>query len=211
MLFTFIPGFLILILIVSIKLFTDHSLYELVSDVSEVGRVHPLAGILSNLGILLWCATASILFFSALSLHNHVSRKAFSFLLSSSVFTGYLLLDDLFLIHEILAPVIFRIDEDIIFLIIIVAVIIYFILFARIIFSTGIYVFLLISIGLLGFSLLIGSTSLKSFIPDLGDWHHLLEEGTKWLGIASWSSYFIMVSFHYIRDHLTFPNDDRFP
>jgi hypothetical protein len=35
------------------------------NDTAAIARIHPIAGILSNLGVLLWCASASICLFAA--------------------------------------------------------------------------------------------------------------------------------------------------
>lgn len=190
---------------VFIKAFTDLSMSCLVSDLTEVARVHPLAGILSNLGILLWSATAAILFFSAFLLYNYLRRPDFLFLLVSAIFTGYLLFDDLFRFHEIVAWVLFGLEELVIYILIIIGSIIYTIIFFRLILSTKHLVFFFLALAFLGFSLMCDTPPFHPFMETLGDGRHLLEEGLKWLGIVSWSAYFIMTSFRYVDEQLKIP------
>jgi hypothetical protein len=200
-LYTYILGFSVLMIVVFLKIFSGFSLNALTTDIAEYAEIHPFTGILSTFGILLWCASVSILIFSAFALFNHVSRSVFLFLLSSAIITGYLLIDDIFMIHEKIAPN-FGVDETIMYFAIIIVAIIYFITFFRLIFSSNKVVFFLISVSFLGISLISDTALLKPYILPLGDWRYLFEEGTKWLGIASWTSYFTMISYMYLKDNL---------
>lgn len=62
-------------------------------------------GFVSTTGIIIWVATSAICLFSALLLHK--ARASFDqtrFLLMAGVFTGWLALDDAFLMHERILP-----------------------------------------------------------------------------------------------------------
>jgi len=75
----------------------------LTRDVAATANIHPFAGMLSNLGVLLWCSSAVSCLFAGVFAHQRKLRTISLFLLSSGLLTFVLLLDDLFLIHEDLA------------------------------------------------------------------------------------------------------------
>ena len=66
---------------------------------------HFYYGFISNLGVMLWTAAAAVCLFASLLLFraNRRSEDA-TFLLAAGVFTGWLALDDLFMIHEDVLP-----------------------------------------------------------------------------------------------------------
>jgi len=63
---------------------------------------HVYYGFMSNLGIFLWVATAAISLFSALIFFKWKSDKALlRFAVTSGLLSGWLALDDAFLLHEV--------------------------------------------------------------------------------------------------------------
>ena len=74
-------------------------------------------GIVSQIGILFWCSCAAICFFSVGILRNIKQNKVISYLVYSGAFTTILLLDDLFLIHEVVFPIYLKISEKIVYLV----------------------------------------------------------------------------------------------
>ena len=83
-------------------------------DPSTLYKFHPFAGILSNLGILFWACTMAICLFAYAALTDKKSRTA-RLILYSGLFTGWLMLDDLFLFHDRIFPDFLGIDEKITF------------------------------------------------------------------------------------------------
>lgn len=83
----------------------------LMRDVTALADVHPLTGVMSNCGILLWWSSASIWLFSAMIHRARHSRESFGFALSSGLLSAYLAMDDLFQFHEYLAPHHLKIPE----------------------------------------------------------------------------------------------------
>jgi len=77
LLITFVPSLSILAALVVLKVLFQVTMFEMTSDVTSIAKIHPLSGILSNLGILVWCATASIAAFAALTLRNSTPKDAF--------------------------------------------------------------------------------------------------------------------------------------
>ncbi len=158
-------------------------------DVAVIANIHPLFGILSNLGVLLWCVAASICGFAAIILRDIKPRDPFWFLLSSALLSGYLLLDDFFLFHENLAPRYLGLSEKFVFATLGIAVSAYLIAFRWIILRTN-FSTLLLSLGFLTTSVVI-DVILEPWLGQLGHWMFLFEDGAKWLGIAFWSSYYV--------------------
>lgn len=104
-----IPAFL-LIYIPSLAFFCALLLVHATTDVSmSVFLDDPLSyvsypsyiGLASNVGILLWCASASVMIFAYLILRKKgFTGESVSFLLVFGLITALLGLDDLFMIHE---------------------------------------------------------------------------------------------------------------
>jgi hypothetical protein len=69
-------------------------------------------GFISNVGVLLWCATAAVCLFRGGELRSRRGDDgAAHFLLSAGAFTAILLLDDLFMAHEQILPDLFGVPE----------------------------------------------------------------------------------------------------
>jgi hypothetical protein len=189
---TFLPVGSILIVIAVVSALFELRTSLFTRDVTAIAGIHPLSGFLSNLGILLWCTTASICLFAAVPLANLKGREVFRFLVSSGLLSGYLLLDDLFLIHETLAPRYVGVDERAIYVVLALAILAYLVAFRRLILRTR-CVMLLAAVGLLAASVVI-DTILEPWLEQLDHWKFLLEDGCKWLGIAGWCSYYVSTS-----------------
>ena len=208
LLITLVPAILILIAVAIVSILSQISIPTLTRDVTAIANIHPLSGILSTLSILLWCVTASITLFAALILHHFKQTKTFKFLFSSSLLSTYLMLDDAFLFHEVLAFKYFGIDEKIIILTLGVAVFSYLVSFRQIILKTN-YSMLLLALGFLTISVLTDGI-LDPWFWSLGHWEYFIEDGAKWLGIASWCSYYVQTSYIFvIKGHKLSKNENE--
>ncbi|MBI4780345.1 MAG: hypothetical protein HY785_03375 [Oscillatoriophycideae cyanobacterium NC_groundwater_1537_Pr4_S-0.65um_50_18] len=190
---TFLPAVFVLTAIAAVSVTYQVQIPLMTRDVTAIADIHPLSGILSNLGILLWCAATSICLFSALTLWRVKSKRIFWFLLSSALLSMYLLFDDFFLFHEVLIARYLGLSEKIVYGVLGIAISSYLIVFRRVILRTD-YVYLLLALGLLTSSVFIDA-ALERWIWQLDQWMFLLEDGIKWLGIASWCSYYVQTSF----------------
>ena len=170
---------------------------DMTRDVAAIGHIHPLAGFLSNIGILLWCATTAICTFSAYLIDRTKSVDAFRFLIASTLLTAYLLLDDLFQIHDHLAPSYLGITEKPIFLILACSVTAYLFAFRNLLMKTR-FPILMLSLALFACSLFVDRYQ-RRFAAHLGEWEHFLEDGFKWLGIVSWFSFHTVCASHFVR------------
>ena len=96
--FIFVASGLILIIMIGTNKIFNINYSYMTRDVSVLGNVNPFAGFLSSFGILLWAATSAICIFTSVIIKTQ--KFELLFFLSSGLLTLYLLIDDLFLIHE---------------------------------------------------------------------------------------------------------------
>ena len=162
----------------------DVPLSYILGDPLSSFDVNPLVGIISNIGVLLWCVTASILVFSFFLLIGKVENKKAAFLLYAAFFTAFLLFDDLFMFHErILLSI--GIDEKVMYGI-------YFLLFG--ILLLGFYKLLLsakFKFALIVAFISFGSSVLIDLLIEGEKFRMLFEDGFKFLGIVCWAIFFI--------------------
>lgn len=150
----------------------------------------PFIGIVSNLGVLLWCATAAICFFCFSLLRRTSANRGASFFLFTGALTLALLLDDFFLLHEHVFPDLLGISGLVLFAGYGLAIALVVLRFRKFIQETS-FIFLLLAAGCFGVSLGIDFLTYGS-LP-------LLEDGAKLLGIVSWLGYFVIAGVASIR------------
>jgi hypothetical protein len=92
----------------------------LFEDFQKIGGVPFYTGIMSNLGVVLWCCSSATSLFAAFVLRTRppIERrgKPEAFLASWAVFGIVLALDELLLVHERVAPHYLRIPEEVLVL-----------------------------------------------------------------------------------------------
>lgn len=141
LLVTFVPSLSILAVMVAVSVVFEVNMHDMAQE----------GGVLSDLGIILWCACAAICFFAAITLHNSKPADMFRFLFYSALLATYLLFDDFFQIHEVFVPRYLGLDEKIVYAVLGITVIVYLIAFRRVILQTN-YIFLLLALGFLAAS-----------------------------------------------------------
>lgn len=186
----------ILILLVITKLFSSASkvsLRQLMLDPTEFTDVPFYTGIMANLGILLWAATASICLFVAIYLSQLVGKAWKDFFLVFGLLTLLLLLDDLLRIHDEIFPVYFGIKGDVIGIGYFLLTLLCLLRYRTLIFQYP-YTFLVMALGLFAVSVAIdvAPSALKHrfSVADV----LFFEDGAKLLGIANWLAYFAYLS-----------------
>src|SRR5690606_6340162 len=137
---------------------------------------HPFTGLISNVGVLLWCTTASICFWSGFFLMKKQIKKEGLFLISNGVITTSLLLDGFFMMHEY----IFHTLQLLFYAIYFIGIIWYCYYFIKLIFKTE-----FIILGL-AFVFLGGSVFVDVIFPNVG-FQYFVEDGLKFLGISTWA------------------------
>ena len=99
-----------------VSLYTDTTLAEFTRDPAYSTGAHPLLGVVSNIGVLCWCAAATMCFMGTALLHRQGSDSPLRpFLLSAGLLTAALLLDDLFMLHDWFVVYELHMDEKLLF------------------------------------------------------------------------------------------------
>ena len=165
-------------------------MYKFMRDPASFLKVPVSIGVISNLGVLLWCASATICLFSWAILRGRTSETKLSdFFLYFGLLTILLMLDDLFLFHERLFPRLFQVPENVTYICYGGLTLCGMIIFKRCIIKTE-YLILLVAFIFFGLSLTVDSLLHHSIEQFVGHWRILFEDGFKWLGIVSWFGYF---------------------
>ena len=170
------------------------SLEFFLRDIVATGKLPFFAGFVSQIGAMLWCASLTVCLFSLLILHRRNGSLASSkrFLLHAAVLTGVLLLDDIFLFHEEVAPFYLHIPEKLVIAGYLLLGIVFVVLNRNEILSSE-YLLFLLALALLGTSVLLDALpiddfGLRYFFKQL---EIFLEDGFKFAGITTWLIYFI--------------------
>jgi hypothetical protein len=204
----YIPACLFIFLIWLLTENTKISIYELVADPAEVGNLAPYTGLVSIIGVLLWCGAVSICFFSAylLRISKKTNPKWQLFFLASAYIMLWLLIDDIFQLHENFSTLLFGAEanivqtnrplqhllETILFVIYGSLFTLYIFYFRKLIYQTDLLGLIL---ALLFFAISIVIDIL--FEGMKGDF--ILEEGFKLLGIISLLTYYIRACYQTIK------------
>ncbi len=172
----------------------DIPAFTFMRDPSSIARMPPYIGLISNVGVLLWCASSAICLFSAVTLRHRNGRVAFArYFFYWGTLTSLLMLDDLFLFHENLFPRYLGIPETITFGAYTTLICAGIFIFKDCVLLTD-YKALMIACCLFGLSLFVDffQSAIQSL---LGEWRILLEDGFKFFGIVSWFGYFSRACF----------------
>jgi hypothetical protein len=182
---------------------------EVSRDIAVIHDAHPLTGALSMFGVLLWCAAACASLTAGLAARD-VATRVRLFLFGSAALSAWLMLDDGFMIHEMIAPVHLHVGEVWVIAGLGMACAAWLACFRRVIAATR-FGMLVLAFALLGASLAADLV--------LGRWlavgeatGFLLEDGAKWLGIVCWFTYHLRTAVAILRDEIPMEAaDDRSP
>lgn len=156
---------------------------QLTRDPSAAAGMPPYTGLLSQIGIFFWGASSVICIFAATLVPPNKEKANFKrFLFFSGLFSLALWLDDAFLLHEEFLPLL-GIPDITVYMAYATFMLLYLMKFYRIILRTRFI--------LLGIALLLFSASIMVDVVPGGT--HLIEDGTKFAGIVSWTCYFSWV------------------
>ncbi len=157
------------------------------------GTAPSYAGALSNLGVLVMAAAATVSLHAGwLLYHAKRARNQFWFIMSSGLFTTWLLLDDLYQIHEEVLPDHVGIPEEVVYALYVGLMTAYLLIFAGAILQTE-YVLLLLALGFFALSIV------SDFIPFEFAEHHLIEDGAKFVGMTLWCAYYLRLSWEMLQ------------
>lgn len=140
-------------------------------------------GFMSQLGIMIWIATASICLFSGiLMIFDETLKKFSSFALSAGILTGWLAIDDAFLLHEKVFPIL-GVSQNVVLSSYILLTLIYLAMSWRIIINSD---YLLLILGGIGFTV----SLLIDIVLHTPIWVYLEDSG-KFFGICCWAAFHI--------------------
>ncbi|WP_026006156.1 hypothetical protein [Moritella dasanensis] len=149
-------------------------------------------GFISNIGMLFWAFTAAICLFSSV-IHKQGNNKTTSqFLLYSGLLTLWLLLDDMFMLHDSLLPNHLMIPEKLVYLGYVVMVLVYLVKFRTEILSHE-YATLFIAFSFFALSVL------ADLLLEQQGYEFLLEDGFKLFGIVTWFIFFFRTCRAYLQ------------
>ena len=175
----------ILSIVIYIGIENDIELDHFTQDPATIMNTPFYLGFFSYIGILFWCATAVICFFTrSIIPDNSTSERTKQFLLYSGLISTLLLFDDLFLLHENVLPVYFSLPKNVVYLIYINIILIYVFVFRAELLKTE-FIILIIASGLIGASQFVDLVPMP--IPE----DSFLEDAVKLFGIVTWFTYYM--------------------
>jgi hypothetical protein len=162
----------------------DIPLESFTKDPTALMKAPFYLGFFSNIGIMIWAATAMICFFVAYRIKEvQESKSKFQFILISACISLLMTLDDLFQLHEFVFPNYFSITDNMVYLTYINIYVIYFIRFRKLLLNSD-YLVLGLAFFFLGLSTIIDLLPLP--IPK----DTFLEDAIKLFGVTTWFIYF---------------------
>ncbi len=164
------------------------------ADPAKTLKTHPFVGLMSNIGVLLWCASAAMCFLSSAVLQKHKQSRKAKFMLFSGLLTTALLLDDFFMVHDYLlySTNIVLPFQFILFTIYGIFIIAYLTLFYRYFYSK-LTIVLVVGIIFFGLSMII-----DLMVVNQSQTIAVLEDVFKFLGIVNWSLFLVITAYKLI-------------
>jgi hypothetical protein len=192
----FVPAFLFLAITAGLAWLNDIHFSFLTRDPITLLEGKPYIGLISNTGIIFWCATSAILLFSSkISAIQKKPRSQIFFLLFSGLLTLLLLIDDLFMMHDVIFPEYLNLGDGVFYSfygILLVALLAF---YRRFIMSTD-YILLILAIIFFGGSAVIDSVLV---IRSKFDYPYSFEDSLKFFGIIAWFAYFTRTSYRAVQ------------
>ena len=172
-------------IVLLLHIWKDIPFGQLTKDPVALGKgTSAYTGFLSQIGIFLWSGTASVcLFCGAVLPRTIVDSRFVRFLLVSGLFTLYLGLDDVFLLHELVYPQL-GIAQNYVLAGYVIITLLYLFAFRKIILATR---YRLLAVSLVFFAV---SVVLDVFMP-FSFALTFFEDGAKLFGLVNWSAYFV--------------------
>ena len=157
-------------------------------------------GLLSNLGVLLWGAAAAVCLFAGwICFQSSHNRENAWFLASAGLISAILMLDDLYLLHEEVFEERLFMPQKLTFAIYGFMVLALLIRFRNLILDTD-FLLLVLAFGFFALSIAIDVFVEEEEFTVFGGipGRHIIEDGLKLLGIATWSVYFVRTSMQQV-------------
>ena len=191
-LITFMPAAAVLGLVAISGAWYQVQIADLFRDTASVAHLSPFTGVVSNLGILLWCVAGTVCALAWAMFKWAGDKGAARFFLSSALLSFLLMSDDLLQIHERLAFAYLGLREKHVLMLLALAMGGYLLIYRKRILAAP-YGMLAISLALMGVSVVVDR--LFPTQADVNLWYLLYEDGLKFVGIACWCAHFCRSSF----------------
>ena len=184
-----LPSSILYLTILYFSKLYDIKLSLVVRDLAQTCGYPIGVGMISNIGILLWGAAASICLFTTFS--GKINSDISKLLLLGGAFSGLLCVDDFFLLHDR------YIGPDFLNLTYLAISILILVRFKKILKKIGLFN-LVISILFLGLSIFFDGVIQQIFNQSY-ELTQLIEEGFKFIGIACWLNFWSKASSYALR------------
>ncbi|MCC6385439.1 MAG: hypothetical protein LC117_06815 [Bacteroidia bacterium] len=162
-------------------------------DPAEITNSPFYLGFFSNVGIMLWCASAAISLLASRVIPATESKsRVRRFLFVSGLLSILLMLDDLFQLHEEVFPFYFGIPENAVYLVYANVILLYAVIYRDLLINSE-YLLLLLA------ALLIGTSRIIDVVPMPIPEDSFLEDAIKLFGIVSWFLFYVRYSFSEIK------------
>ena len=193
-----LPGLVIYVLAISLSAMAGIKGILVIRDLAQTCDSPLGVGLISNLGYLLWIATAAIALFTAYATPTYNQHKLKDLLLCGGWFSFILCIDDMFLLHDR------YIGQT--FLYVVYAIFAFLIVFKfqdQLLKNSG-EIFILAA-TLLAFSVLTDKfqRNIDDIMPIKYETIQLFEEGVKFLGITTWLYFWWSASSKLIRNSVS--------
>ena len=182
--FSILPFSILYLTILYISNFHNIQLNLVIRDLAQTCGYPIGVGMISNIGILLWGAAASICLFTTFS--ENINRESSKLLLLGGLFSGLLCIDDFFLLHDR------YVGPDFLNLTYLAISIFLLVRFRMILKKIGFFN-LIISILFLGLSIFFDGVIQQIFNQSY-ELTQIIEEWFKFLGIACWLNFWCKAS-----------------
>lgn len=201
----YIPIGLLFIVLRVISHYSDQiTLSYLTRDVAAIANLPFYAGLISQMGGLIWAASLAICIFAVITLgrQNQAFRAPRRLLFHASILTAVLLVDDMFQFHEEIGEDYLGISEKV--TVLALASLGIFFLFANLReILTSEYLLLGLALAFLGLSVFLDAADLEE-LGAVGRFFNdqlqtFAEDGVKFAGIVTWLVYFARYSYQRIR------------
>ncbi len=178
------------------SLVPEFKVRDILKDVAAIGDLPFYSGAISQLGLLMWSATTALCFFTFFALRKIDSsrKETLNFLLFAGFLSGYLTLDDTYMLHEVFFPnylIIIPLVDKVVILLVGIAML-SFLYFNRREILRNEYGLLFLALMLFGFSVTLDAVPSRFYedIYALEKIEYILEDGAKFAAIITWYAFF---------------------
>lgn len=191
--------FLFLVLVIAVKSGVEPS--DLSRDYNGVYHLEPYVGMLSSLGIFIWCGAITLCWFAwyFIKVKNPNSGRK-NFFLISGIITSIIAVDDLFQFHEVIIPDYLGLPEITFYITYLFTLFIFNIKYINMLMNRH-FSLLIVSYFFLAISIVF-----DMLFEDIVPFGTYVEDGLKFMGIAFWSAYFFKTVLQELNESITDKN-----